>query len=182
MYGLVNRAVEHMVREQFGPATWQAIQHRAGIEDEGFLALRIYPDDVTYRLVEAASAELDLPADAVLEAFGQFWVNHTATASYGDLMHLQGRTLPEFLHNLDQMHSRLSLTFKQMRPPSFRCTEVTPRSLLLHYESERPGLLPFVVGLVKGLGTFFSTPVTVDIVSRRDAGAAGDVLRVVMGA
>lgn len=182
MYGLVNRAVEHMVRERFGAETWQAIQARAGVEEEGFLALRTYPDDVTYRLVGAASAELGLPAEAVLEAFGEYWVNHTATASYGDLMHLQGRTLPEFLQNLDQMHSRLSLTFTDMQPPSFRCSDVTPQSLLLHYHSERPGLLPFVVGLVKGLGTYFSTPVAVEIAARRAEGAPGDVLRVQMGA
>lgn len=182
MYGLVNRAVEQMVRQQFGAATWQAIQVRAGVEDEGFLAMRTYPDDVTYRLVGAASAELNLPAEAVLEAFGEFWVNQTATASYGDLMHLQGRTLPEFLQNLDQMHSRLALTFKEMRPPSFRCSDVTPSSLLLHYDSDRAGLLPFVVGLVKGLGTFFATPVTIEVVSRRDDGGDHDVLRVLMGA
>ena len=155
---------------------------RATAASVGFLALRTYPDDVTYRLVGAASAELQLPAETVLEAFGEYWVNQTAKASYGDLMHLQGRTLPEFLQNLDQMHSRLALTFKEMRPPSFRVTDITPGSLLLHYHSDRPGLLPFVVGLVKGLGTFFATPVSVDIVSRRDAGADGDVLRVLMGA
>lgn len=182
MYGLVNRAVESMVRERFGAATWQAIQARAGVEDEGFLALRTYPDDITYRLVDAASAELQLPPEAVLEAFGEYWVTHTAQASYGDLMHLQGRTLPEFLQNLDQMHSRLSLTFKHMRPPSFRCTEVTPHSLLLHYQSDRPGLLPFVVGLVKGLGSFFATPVRVEVVSHRDHDGNGDVLRVLMEA
>lgn len=182
MYGLVNRAVEHMVRERFGADTWHAIQTRAGIQDEGFLALRTYPDEVTYRLVGAASAELGLPADQVLEAFGEYWVNQTARASYGDLMHLQGRTLPEFLQNLDQMHSRLALTFREMRPPSFRCSAVTADSLLLHYHSDRDGLLPFVVGLLKGLGTFFSTPVRVEIVERREDGAAADTLRVLMGA
>lgn len=182
MYGLVNRAVEQMVRERFGAERWHAIQARAGLEDEGFLALRTYPDDVTYRLVVAASEELGLPAPAVLEAFGEYWVQATAQASYGDLMRLSGRTLPEFLQNLDQMHSRLALTFKQMQPPSFRCSDVTPESLVLHYHSERAGLLPFVVGLVKGLGTYFETPVRVEVVSSRDAGAAGDSLRVHMGA
>jgi hypothetical protein len=43
MYGLVNRAVEQMVKEKFGVETWHAIQVRAGLEDEGFLALRTYP-------------------------------------------------------------------------------------------------------------------------------------------
>lgn len=169
-----------MVRERFGEPTWQAILSRAGMDDDGFQALRIYPDDVTYRLVGAASEELALPAPTVLEAFGEYWVSRTARESYGDLMRLSGGSLAEFLQNLDQMHSRLALTFKEMRPPSFKCTEVGPESLLLHYDSERAGLLPFVVGLVKGLGAFFDTPVRIEVVDSRDAGAAHDILRVHM--
>lgn len=182
MYGLVNRAVEQMVRERFGAERWHAIQARAGLEDEGFLALRTYPDEVTYRLVAAASAELGVPAPAVLEAFGEYWVAATAQASYGDLMRLSGRTLPEFLQNLDQMHSRLALTFTQMQPPSFTCSDVTPASLVLHYHSARPGLLPFVVGLVKGLGEYFGTPARVEILAARESGAPCDSMRVTMGA
>ncbi len=180
MYGLVNRAVEQMVKEKFGVDTWQAIQARAGLEDEGFLALRTYPDDITYRLVGAASDHLGIPAPAVLEAFGEYWVMATAKASYGDLMRLSGRTLPEFLQNLDQMHSRLALTFKEMRPPSFTCSDVTPTSLVLHYHSTRDGLLPFVVGLVKGLSAYFETPARVDVLTSRAAGDDSDTLRVTM--
>jgi hypothetical protein len=182
MYGLVNRAVEQMVRERFGAERWHAIQARAGLEDEGFLALRTYPDEVTYRLVAAASEELGVPAPAVLEAFGEYWVAATAQASYGDLMRLSGRTLPEFLQNLDQMHSRLALTFEHMQPPSFTCSEVTPTSLVLHYQSSRAGLLPFVVGLVKGLGEYFHTPARVEVVATREDGAPCDSLRVTMEA
>jgi hypothetical protein len=116
----------------------------------------------------------------VLEAFGESWVAATAQASYCDLMRLSGRTLPEFLQNLDQMHSRLALTFREMRPPSFTCSDVTPTSLVLHYHSTRVGLLPFVVGLVKGLGTYFKTPARVDVLTSRAAGDASDTLRVTM--
>lgn len=181
MYGLVNRSVEQMVRSRFGETAWETIRAKAGVDIDGFVALKSYPDEMTYRMVGAASEVLGLPPAQVLEAFGEYWVRQTAKASYGDLMHLQGRTLPEFLQNLDQMHSRLALTFKEMRPPSFRCTDITPGSLLLHYHSERAGLLPFVIGLVKGLGTFFSTSVAVEVVSRRDDGGDADVLRVLMG-
>ena len=97
-------------------------------------------------------------------------------------MRLSGRTLPEFLQNLDQMHSRLALTFKHMQPPSFTCTDVTPTSLVLHYHSTRAGLLPFVVGLVKGLGAYFQTPAQVEILATREAGAPNDSLRVTMEA
>jgi hypothetical protein len=51
-----------------------------------------YPDDVTYRLVTAASKVLGVPAEVILKAFGEFWVLHTALESYGPLMRAHGRT------------------------------------------------------------------------------------------
>jgi len=180
MYGLINRAVEQMVTSKFGPETWAEVRSRAGLDDEGFLALRLYPDDVTYRLVGAASEVLNLPAATVLEAFGEYWVLETAQASYGELMKMSGRSLPDFLQNLDHMHTRLGMTFKEMRPPSFECTDITDQSLVLHYHSTRSGLLPFVVGRVKGLGQCYQTAATVDIPQSREQGADHDTLRVTM--
>jgi hypothetical protein len=69
-----------------------------------------------------------------------------------------------------------------MQPPSFTCSEVTPTSLVLHYQSSRAGLLPFVVGLVKGLGEYFHTPARVEVVATREDGAPCDSLRVTMEA
>jgi hypothetical protein len=182
VYGLVNRAVEQMVTSKFGLETWQQICEKAGVPSDGFIALGTYPDEHTYQLVGAASEVLGLPAEAVLEAFGEHWVLQTARVSYGEIMALSGRSLPEFLQNLDHMHSRLELTFPRMQAPSFECTDVTEHSLTLHYHSARKGLLPFVVGLVKGLGQWFNTPATVEIIGRREDGAPHDTLLVTLGA
>ena len=37
-----------------------------------------------------------------------------------------GRTLPQFLGNLDAMHARLSLSLPHLEPPSFVCEETGP--------------------------------------------------------
>ena len=182
MYGLVNRSVEQMVRSRFGETAWATIRAKAGVDIDGFVALKSYPDEMTYRMVGAASEVLGLPPAQVLEAFGEYWVLETAQKGYGDVMKMSGRTFPEFLQNLDQMHSRLSLTFKHYVPPSFECTDVTSDSLVLHYHSSRTGLLPFVVGLVKGLARWFNTPATVEVLQSRDQGADHDALLVKFGA
>src|SRR5688572_16401376 len=88
MYGLVNRAVEQMVTSKFGVDTWQKICEKAGTSCDGFVALSVYPDESTYRLVGAASEVLDLPPDTVLEAFGEYWILETARKSYGEMMKL----------------------------------------------------------------------------------------------
>jgi hypothetical protein len=85
----------------------------------------------------------------------------TAPEGYGQLMDSGGKTLAEFLKNLPAFHTRVGLIFPHLQPPIFTCSDVGPGSLRLRYQSHRPGLAPFVVGLVKGLGQRFETPVTV---------------------
>jgi len=175
MYGMVNKAIEDMVCMHHGEAVWEQIKARAGVDVEVFMSNEGYPDEITYSLVGAASEILKLPADQILEAFGEHWVLHTARQGYGGLMFAAGRTLPEFMRNLPNFHSRVSMIFPKLQPPRFQCTEVTEGSMTLHYHTHRPGLTRFVVGLMTGLGKMFETPVTVRLVERKDQGADHDV-------
>lgn len=179
MYGLVNRAIEQMVCRDHGEAVWQAIKQEAGVEVEAFVSNASYDDDITYRLVGAASKVLETPAEQILSGFGEYWVLHTALESYGPLMRAHGRTAREFLLKLPQFHARVQMIFPELRPPEFDCTEVTDDSLLLHYFTPRPaGLEPFVEGLLKGIGEMFGTPLTVRLVEDRSAGADHSVYHV----
>jgi hypothetical protein len=155
MYGLMNKAVEDLCRTKFGDATWDRIRSDAGLPDEPFLLMEQYPDEVTYKLVGSACKVLNLPAEAVLKEFGRFWTIYSAEVGYGELLRTVGRTLPEFLKNLDQMHTRIQLTFTHLKPPSFAVTDETANSCVVHYYSERPGLAPLVIGLLEGLSVRF---------------------------
>ena len=164
MYGLINKAVEGLVRSRFGDAAWDRIRTRAGLPDAPFVGMEQHPDTTTYDPVGAPRAELGAPAEAILEEFGVYWVTYTAEAGYGELMRTAGRTFPEFLRNLDQLHTRVRLSFPHLAPPSFSVSEETDSSLVLSYYSARPGLAPLVVGLLRGLGDRFS----LDVVSRTE--------------
>ena len=170
MYGMVNKAVADLVCGQFGEEAWQRIKTRAGVETDVFIGTEPYPDELTYRLVAAAAEELRMAPSAILEAFGEHWVLKTAREGYGSLLASGGKSLPEFLVNLPHFHSRIMLMFPKLRPPEFRVSDVKPDSLRLWYMSHRPGLEPFVVGLVQGLGKMFNTPARV----RHVAGTSGD--------
>lgn len=161
MYGLVNRSVEQLVTDKFGEATWDRIRERAGIDDSVFLSSEQYPDATTYALVGAASAELGLTPEQVLEAFGEHWALRTAREGYGSLLDACGKTLPDFLENLPRLHDRIVLTMPRLRPPTFATSMRTPTSIRLHYSSTREGLAPMVVGLIRGLGKMFDTAVEI---------------------
>jgi hypothetical protein len=157
-----------MAREAGGEALWDRLRKAAGVHEEHFLAMRPYPDDVTFRLVDAAAAELGLPVEEVLRRFGQHWIAFTGQQGYGPLLSMGGRDLPQFLANLDSMHSRIALSMPELRPPSFTVTELAPDLLRVVYRSHRCGLGPMVQGLLEGLGELFATPVVVTAVVEPD--------------
>lgn len=163
MYGMVNAAMEDLVLRLGGADMWDTIVAKAGVELPVFVAMEPYDDDLTYRLVAAASEVTGLPPADVLEAFGEHWILYTADQGYGPMLAAMGATLPQFLGNLDSMHSRIALTMPALRPPSFACEEVDERTLRVRYWSERQGLRPMVVGLLKGLGARFDLDVTVTV-------------------
>jgi hypothetical protein len=178
MYGMVNNAVEQMVCTHYGERTWEEIKARAGVDVDVFMSNEAYPDQMTYALVGAASEVLAVPANKILEAFGEHWVLHTAQDGYGGLMRAAGKSLPEFLVNLPNFHTRVAMIFPKLQPPRFECTDVTAASLKLHYYTHREGLAPFVVGLMQGLGKMFGTPITVRPLESRGTGADHDVFEV----
>jgi len=162
MYGLVNQALEDFVRRGFGDAAWQQIRDNADISLEMFVSMDSYPDEMTFKLVVAATEVLNLDAARILEAFGEHWVLYTAQEGYGQMLSMFGSNLEEFLLNLDNLHSHVGLTFPSLRPPSFQVERIEGgNGLLLHYRSERTGLAPMVIGLLKGLGRRFSQDIEI---------------------
>ena len=162
MYGLVNKAIESLISKQFGAETWDKVRERAGIDVAGFIGMDPYPDDVTYRLVGAASEVLETPADELLKAFGEFWTLYTADEGYGELLDVSGSTFEEFLANLDEMHARVALSMPSLRPPAFHLDHLEDGRMALHYESERAGLEPMVLGLLNGLAKRFGVQIEVE--------------------
>jgi hypothetical protein len=178
MYGLVNQAVEDMAVHLGGPELWASIYERVGLDLPEFVAMQSYDDDITYRLVGAASEVLELTPSEVLEAFGEHWIRYTGEQGYGPMLAAMGRTLPQFLGNLDSMHSRIALNMPELRPPVFACEELGEGRLVVRYWSERSGLAPMVTGLLKGLAGRFALEMTVTCADPRPVGEDHDTFTV----
>ncbi|MBD2448130.1 heme NO-binding domain-containing protein [Nostoc sp. FACHB-152] len=179
MYGLVNKAIQDMVCKYHGEDTWETIKRKAELEDiDFFIGMDSYADDVTYRLVEAACEVLNTPAHEILKAFGEYWVNYTAEEGYGELLASAGTSLPQFIENLDNLHARVGLSFSELCPPSFECEHQNDHSMKLHYQSNRKGLAPMVIGLLHGLGKRFHTNVDVIQTNFREQGDPHDIFSI----
>jgi len=161
MNGLINRGLEQLVMSMKGEAGWRGVCAHAGVGADGFVSMQTYDDDITFKLVKAVSERLALPPEELLEAFGEYWVTYTADEGYGALMASAGTHLREFLANLNDLHGRAETIFAQLRIPLFRVEDVSDTEYRLFYASQRNGLAPMVLGLVKGLAKRFGQSVEV---------------------
>jgi hypothetical protein len=174
MYGLVNKAIEDLVRNHHGDATWDRIRREAAVDVEVFVSNQAYPDDITYRLIGSASSILDVPAEAILESFGEYWMLFTARTGYGDLLEQSGNDWKDFILNLPNFHTRLGLIFPELQPPVFDCAAAEGDAVRVDYNSRRTGLAPMVVGLLKGIGRLYSTELAVQQIASRAEGESCD--------
>ena len=79
---------------------------------------------------------------------------------------------------LNELHTRLALSFPELQPPSFEVLEDTPEHILLQYDTFRPALAPFVVGLLHGLAGMVGTPIEVDHVQAKGDEHDADVFKI----
>lgn len=174
MYGIVNKAIEGLVTENFGEAVWQKVRINSGIEFDNFISNNSYHDDVTYKLAISASEVLGAPLSQVLFLFGEYWILNTGLQHYGSLMHSGGANLKEFLFNLPNFHSRVMLMFPNITPPEFKVVENSADTLELHYYSTREGLTDFMHGLISGLGKMYKEEITITLKDSRASGLDHD--------
>lgn len=168
MYGIVNKAIEELVTENFGETTWKEVKAKSGIEIDYFLSTEPYDDSITYKLAMAASEVTGLSLQQVLFSFGEWWVLRTSKEKYGALMQSGGTNLKEFLFNLPNFHNRILLMYPKLQPPEFEVKEIDDHSIHLTYISKREGLQDFVDGLLHGLGKMYETPVEVELIQARN--------------
>jgi hypothetical protein len=172
MYGVVNKAIGQVIRRDNGESAWNAIRGRAGVETDGFISAYEYPDEITYRLVDAAAGVLGVTVDDILERLGHYWASQVAPEYYGPILEGGCRTALEYLQFLPELQVRLRMIFPQAQPAEFLCTDVTEDGLLLHYRSTGQGnVLPFIRGMVRGIGRMYRVDLDVRVLD--DASRAG---------
>ncbi len=178
MYGIVNKAIEDLVKVNFGDEKWDAVKKRSGVDVDYFLSNEPYDDVITYQLAGAVSEEMEIPVGKVLETFGEWWVLKTGKEKYGGLMQAGGKNLKEFLVNLPMFHNRIMLMYPKLTPPEFQISNIEENSVQVHYFSKRLGLQEFVRGLLSGLGKMYETPVVIELLESREDGKNHEIFKV----
>ena len=162
MYGLVNAAFRELIVSLYGLDLWERVRLAVVPDEDTFSPMEQYPDEITYQMVQRACEFTGCSSDDLLIKFGELWVIYTARQGYGALFDIAGDSLPDFLMALNDLHARVGRNFPKLRPPTFRFDVIDPSTMRMHYLTRRPGLCPFVRGLLQGLSERFRTPVAVE--------------------
>ncbi len=178
MYGIVNKTIQELVTEKFGEQEWNAVKEKSGVDIDFFLSNEPYDDAVTYKLAQAAAEVVGISVGEVLQAFGEYWVLKTGKEKYGALMEAGGSNLRDFLINLPMFHNRIMLIYPKLTPPEFRVSDITDKSIHVHYFSKREGLQEFVRGLLSGLGIMYNVSVVIELIQSRDSGSTHEIFKV----
>ena len=178
MYGIINQTVQSYAVSQLGPEAWDRVTAYAGFTDGGFVGVSPYPDELTLALIDGVAVELGVERDDALESVGEHFVAIADEVGFGPYLTFYGDDWRSCVRGLDDLHSRLALTFQGFRPPHF-VVEVTDRGVVrLSYYSTRTGLAPLVKGILRGLGAWFGKPLSVKHVLSRNSGDDCDVFLV----
>lgn len=151
MYGMVNEGIRSFIIENFGETKWQNISQIAKVDPGGFILMQTYPDKVTYDIVGSICQVLGISAEEALEAYGRYWIGFAAGSGYENLLLMFGTNFRTSLNNLNHMHEYMGSFMSGILAPSFNVVEETEEYLEVIYSSTRPGLVPFVKGLLYGL-------------------------------
>jgi hypothetical protein len=160
--GTIFSCVQELVTRQFGAEQWQRSLKLAKIpESKVYNAIEDVPDGELHSLLSAVARVTGLPADGVMEAFGEYWSTIYAPRVYA-AYYAHAKSSRDLLLHLDDIHTVQTKLMTSARPPHFRYEWRGEKHLIMHYESPR-GLVALMGGLVRGVGKYFGEHLNVSI-------------------
>lgn len=169
MYGMIHRALLLILDQKLGPDA-NPLQAARRARPELFLSAAVHDDDSTVRMLNHAAAAVEMPLEAFMIEFGEFWIRFADQDAYAGLMRAAGDTLPDFIRNLDRLHTGVRDALPTALTPRFRLVSDSGDEIRVGYASTRNDLEPFVQGLLQGLARRFGREGAVTIVPSERAG------------
>jgi tRNA A-37 threonylcarbamoyl transferase component Bud32 len=149
--------LQRFAQKQVSSASWERLLLEAKLPIKAYSPARAYPDEEMLALVAAAGRLLNIPADAVLEAFGEF-VAPELIRLYGKLIEPEWKTL-DLIENTEKLiHTAVRVGNPDAQPPVLHCVRSTQNELQMVYSSDRQ-LCSIAKGIVKGVARHYGESV-----------------------
>ena len=159
MKGTIVVCLKELVEKKFGKPTWTQTLSEAGVTSQVFLAPSDVPDSTVVKILGALADVTHMPAQALMDAFGDYWANEYAPRLY-DAYFRQHASAMSFLLAMDTLHASVTKTVPNAHPPRFTYEKQGPKAFVMTYASHR-GLGAMVPGLVRGIARHYHERCTV---------------------
>ena len=158
MKGIIVKCLSEMVKSNFGELKWKEIMQQSGENPYVVInAISDIDDQKVFKLFENTCEVLNLSKQQACDAFGNYFVNTFASKMYA-IFYNKFKNAKEFIMEMDNVHEIVTRNIINARPPRFTIEEVDENTIIVNYKSTR-NMIDFYVGLVKGVGIYFNTPI-----------------------
>ncbi len=176
MHGLIFVTWEKFLFERFGSSFLTT--YRAMIGETAAtapLTSRVYDDEALLVGVDAACQLTGLPAEALLRAYGCYFMINGLTSHLCAYLLTKVHSGRDLLLTMGDAHAQMRRTFEALTPPLFRYEPLlnNPNEFALIYDSPRQ-LCPMLLGAILGAAERYGERVNVvETGASGNAGAAG---------
>lgn len=159
MKGTISRCLLEMIDEKMGSEMSNQVVAKANVSSPNLLRMSLsdVPEDDFMKLFTATLSETGLSMEAACDAFGEFWCCTYVPKNYNFVIE-KFSNAKEMILGMDKVHTQLTATIKNARPPHFEYHWQSENELEVTYISDR-GLIDVYVGLARGVGKYFKEDV-----------------------
>ena len=160
--GVIIDCLGKLIIEKFGEERWNEALEKGGFsKSTRFLAGQDIDDQLSLNLVSAVCEVLGLSLEQAANAFGEYWVTVYAPKIYS-VYYRKIQSSKDFLLQMDRIHEITTKNVPNAHPPRFEYEWKDEKTLLMTYKSER-NLIPFFIGLIKGVGKYYKEELIVSL-------------------
>lgn len=159
MYGLINKALQAFLTENYGAALWSRVAHALGLGPEGFEAMLRYDDRLTEELIDTAACVLDKPRAALLEDVGAFLATIEPLRR---LLRFGGSDYWEFLFSLDELQGRGLMTLPDLELPELSLRSESGGRFVIEVRGPIAGWGAVMAGLLRAMADDYGALVLIE--------------------
>lgn len=177
MHGLINRAIQSFVCATYGQSCWLRVTDAARLGFVEFEAMLVYDDDMTVRVLDALSGDLNRPQAEILEDVGTYLVSHPSMEGLRRLLRFGGVNYVEFLHSLDDLADRVRLAVSDLTLPTLELRELSAMEFQLWCARGLSGFSSVMVGVLRAMADDYGALV---MLSHEGQQQGSDVISIIL--
>ncbi|SDE25262.1 Haem-NO-binding [Paracoccus isoporae] len=148
MHGFLIRGIELFLRTRHGEEIWCAACADAGLDRRGTQMMGSYRTEAAQRLLQAASAALQIRRDELLEDIGG-WIPRLDSIRH--VMRFSGSCYEDFVLSLDDLHDRGRVVLPGLDLPKIATQVTGPNAYHLRITSAEADWYPVLAGFLRGM-------------------------------